>query len=57
MDICKEIDKLGRLVIPVDLRKTYGFKIGDKVYLQLRDDGILIRAKVSNNDEKENDAK
>ena len=57
MEIYKEIDKLGRLVIPVDLRKTYGFKAGDKVYFQLREDGILIHSERNGYDKKENDKK
>lgn len=45
MEIYKQIDKLGRLLIPIDLRKAYGFKEGDIVYLKAQDDGILLRPK------------
>lgn len=42
--ICREIDKLGRLVIPVDLRKQYGLNCGDTVYFTAYDNGILIHS-------------
>ena len=42
MKICRQIDKLGRLVIPIDLRKQYGFEPGEKVYFDIQDDGILM---------------
>ena len=45
VEIYKQIDKLGRLLIPIDLRKAYGFKEGDIVYLKPQDDGILLRPK------------
>ena len=50
--ICRQIDELGRLVIPVDLRKQYGFKPGDKVYFTAYDNGILIHSEnyIYNND-------
>lgn len=44
MKICGQIDELGRLVIPDELRKQYGFKPGDKVYFDTQDDGILIHS-------------
>lgn len=51
--ICRQIDELGRLVIPVDLRKQYGLKAGDKVCFIACEEGILIEPEdyVSNNDE------
>ena len=42
--IIRQIDELGRLVIPADLRKMYGFKPGDKVWFTACDDGILIHS-------------
>ena len=44
MKICRVIDNLGRVVIPVDLRKMYGFNLGDKVWFSACDDGILIHS-------------
>ena len=41
-EISRQIDELGRLVIPKDLRKIYGLKPGDLVYFTCQDDGILI---------------
>lgn len=44
VNISRQIDELGRLVIPVDLRKQYGFKPGDKVWFTSYDNGILIHS-------------
>lgn len=44
IEICRQIDKLGRLVIPADLRKQYGLKLGDKVWFTAYDNGILIHS-------------
>lgn len=44
IEICRQIDKLGRLVIPSDLRKQYGLKLGDKVWFTAYDNGILIHS-------------
>ena len=51
--ICRQIDELGRLVIPKDLREQYGLKPGDKVWFTAYDDGILIHSEnMRYNDEK-----
>ena len=51
--ICRQIDELGRLVIPKDLREQYGLKPGDKVWFTANDDGILIHSEdMRYNDEK-----
>lgn len=47
--ICRQIDKLGRFVIPADLRKQYGLKPGDKVCFSAYDNGILINSENYNN--------
>lgn len=54
--ICRQIDALGRLVIPVDLRKQYGIKPGDKIWFAVHDCGILIylEERSYNNDESDN---
>ena len=49
--IFRQIDRLGRLVIPVDLRKQYGIKAGDTVCLTTDDDGVLILANKQNTNE------
>ena len=43
LEFIRQIDELGRLVIPKDLRVKYGFKPGDEVYLEASNNGILIR--------------
>ena len=50
--IIRQIDELGRLVIPADLRRHYGLKPGDKVWFTTCDDGILIHSEdhIYNND-------
>ncbi len=49
----RQIDELGRLVIPADLRSQYGLKPGDKVWFSSYDDGILIHSEdyIYNNDD------
>ena len=39
--IIKEFDKLGRIVIPKDLRERYGFY--DKVEIVATENGVLIQ--------------
>ena len=52
-EIFRQIDKLGRLVIPADLRKVYGLKQGERVYFCAKDDGILIRSEDFKNEQKD----
>ena len=40
--IGRKIDKLGRLVLPIDLRKQYAFKPGETVWIEAYDKGVLI---------------
>lgn len=54
--ICRKIDKLGRIVIPIDLRKQYGFKPGDEIWFTAYDNGILIHSEsIVYNAEKDNE--
>ena len=55
LEISRQIDELGRLVIPKDIRKMYGLKPGDTVYFTARDDGILIHSKDYYYERSEND--
>lgn len=53
----RQIDELGRLVIPVDLRKAYSINPGDKLSIIPQDNGILIvpnRIGQDDNDKEEN---
>ncbi|MBQ9806869.1 MAG: AbrB/MazE/SpoVT family DNA-binding domain-containing protein [Clostridia bacterium] len=52
-EICRQIDELGRVVIPGDLRRQYGLKPGGKVWFSAYDDGILIHSEdyTYNNDD------
>ena len=38
----RNIDKMGRIVIPRDLRQTMGLTAGDEVSLRITEDGILL---------------
>ena len=38
----RQIDKLGRVVIPIDLREQFGLKSGGDVYFTVCGNGILI---------------
>ena len=52
--ICRQIDELGRLVIPKDLRDQYGFTPGEKVWFTAYDNGILIHSEnMRYNDDKQ----
>lgn len=42
--IKRNIDKLGRIVIPVDLRDHYGIEAGDTIEIFAEKDGIFIKA-------------
>ena len=42
--ICRQIDELGRLVIPAELRERYGIKPRDKVWFTELDGGIFIHS-------------
>lgn len=54
--IMRQIDALGRIVIPKDLRNQYGIKNGDKLCFNACDEGILIyREDYGHNDEVQDD--
>ena len=56
MKTVRQIDELGRLVIPIDFREAYGLKASEEVYLCSRKEGILIYKK-EQDDEIEKDDK
>lgn len=39
----RDIDKVGRFVIPIDVRRLYGIEDGDTLLIIPQEDGILIR--------------
>ena len=41
--IIREIDKLGRIVIPIEYRHTLGIETGDPVEISAENDKIIIR--------------
>ena len=40
----KEMDRLGRIVIPMDYRKQLGLKQGSRVSIALNENGLIIEA-------------
>ena len=50
-EISRQIDELGRLVIPAELRRIYGLKPGDAVFLTPLADGIIIKIKERETDD------
>jgi AbrB family looped-hinge helix DNA binding protein len=41
----REMDKTGRLVIPIDIRRAYGIEDGDTLLIIPQEDGLLVRKK------------
>lgn len=41
MEFLVSIDRRGRLLIPVDVRRRLGIRDGSRVLLKVRDDGVL----------------
>lgn len=39
----RDIDKTGRFVIPIDVRRLYGIEDGDTLLIIPQEEGILIR--------------
>ena len=39
----KRIDKLGRIVLPIEMRKCYGIALNESVEIIPTEDGILIK--------------
>ena len=40
--VFRQIDELGRIVIPKELRERFGIKNGDEVMIEFNEDGIII---------------
>ncbi len=41
--IVRKVDELGRIVVPIELRRSLGIKDRDSVEMQMSDDSIVIR--------------
>lgn len=39
----RQVDSLGRIVIPIDLRRQHDMMVGDNVEITSTDDGILLK--------------
>ena len=42
MKIIRKIDKLGRIVIPKDARKTLELELGDKIEISVKNSAIIL---------------
>lgn len=40
--VCRSVDDLGRVVIPVELRRTLGINIGDPLRVDIDNNGAII---------------
>ena len=38
----RQVDKLGRLVIPIEMRRYFGFEVGDLVQIIPTENGVLL---------------
>ena len=52
----KQIDRLGRIVLPKDMRDYYKINLNDKLLLVATDKGILISAKNEKGDKPKGDS-
>ncbi len=43
LKIIRKIDKLGRIVIPKDARKTLGLQIGDTIKITIENDSVVLK--------------
>lgn len=45
----RAIDKMGRIVIPKEMCKTLNIKTGDKLFLDIKDNSLVIQKKEERN--------
>ena len=50
--VTKRIDNLGRIVVPIEMRKCYKMEINDEIELVPTEDGVLMKKKISVEEEK-----
>lgn len=46
--IIRQIDKLGRIVIPKDVRRTFNISSGDDISITLANDSIILKKEEKN---------
>ena len=47
--VTKRIDNLGRIVVPIEMRKCYKIEINDEIELIPTEDGIIMKKKIKKN--------
>ena len=45
--VTRKIDKLGRIVLPIDCRKKLGIENGSEVFIEANEDTIIIKGAFS----------
>ena len=43
LEVIRQMDKLGRICIPIDFRKSFGITDESKILITLTDEGILLK--------------
>ena len=55
--VFRQIDELGRIVVPKELRERFRIKNGDEVMIEFNENGIIIHPEEYYKDVKRNDVK
>ncbi len=45
----REIDKLGRILLPIDVRRFYGILPGDEICMSLKENAIIVSKDIKAN--------
>lgn len=53
--VFRQVDELGRVVIPKELREKFGMKTGDEVMIEYNEGGIIIHPEEYYKDVKRSD--
>ena len=43
MEMIRKLDELGRIVIPIEIRKKYELEEGDKIEIQEKEDTLILQ--------------
>ena len=50
--IVRKVDKLGRIVIPMDVRKTLGLSVGDGIEITVENNAVVLRKSEARDEER-----
>ncbi len=48
LEVIRQVDKLGRICIPIDFRKSFGVDEDSEILVTVTDEGILLKKKELN---------